>query len=324
MKKHYIVWLLWPALLLCIWLGHLVPAMLAGMTAYACIAQLEPLLANFHQEAAKKMAIGVVMAFIVVVIAAIAWSLVHIVQNQSWLAVLEQMKNAVDNNATVKGWLAMTPIDIGHADAYIKEWINGHKAEVAHLGKNGLHIVIQCVLASIVGALFASHHGEQHEKPRVIEYWNTRCRLWYQSFTGFMGAQVKISAVNTVFTGIFLAVIFPLIFGSMLPMTWFLILLTFVLGLVPILGNVMSNTILTVLALSISLPAAIACLVFLVVIHKLEYFINAKIMGGNLNAATYEMLAVIIIAEACFGLSGVVMAPIVYGYIKKELMTIEH
>jgi hypothetical protein len=53
----------------------------------------------------------------------------------------------------------------------------------------------------------------------------------------------------------------------------------------------------------------VASLGFLVVVHKLEYFLNARIVGGRTNVPTYAMLASMLVLEAAFGLGGLVAAP---------------
>ena len=68
-----------------------------------------------------------------------------------------------------------------------------------------------------------------------------------------------------------------------------------------------------------SLQVALGSLVFMVVIHKLEYFLNARIIGAQINAKSWEMLTAILVMEALFGLPGVVAAPVYYAYVKKEL-----
>lgn len=81
------------------------------------------------------------------------------------------------------------------------------------------------------------------------------------------------------------------------------------------------NTLLTVLYLFVALPAAgIVSLIFLVVIHKAEYFLNAKIIGEQVNAKAFELLLVMIIFEHLFGIGGIVLAPVCYAYLKKELI----
>jgi predicted PurR-regulated permease PerM len=74
-----------------------------------------------------------------------------------------------------------------------------------------------------------------------------------------------------------------------------------------------------VVSLSYSLGVAAASLLFLVTIHKLEYFLNAKIIGVQINARPWELLAAMLVMEALFGISGVIAAPVFYAYAKHEL-----
>jgi predicted PurR-regulated permease PerM len=43
-------------------------------------------------------------------------------------------------------------------------------------------------------------------------------------------------------------------------------------------------------------------------------------VGGKIQAAAWEILLAFLIMEACFGVNGILMAPIVYAYIKSELL----
>ena len=138
------------------------------------------------------------------------------------------------------------------------------------------------------------------------------------AFRQIVFAQVRIAAINAVFTGIFLAVILPMA-GIHLPLLKTLILITFVAGLLPVVGNLISNTVIVIISLSHSLQTAILALLFLVFIHKLEYFLNAKIIGARINAMAWELLAAMLVLESLFGLPGVIAAPVFYAYIKREL-----
>jgi predicted PurR-regulated permease PerM len=95
--------------------------------------------------------------------------------------------------------------------------------------------------------------------------------------------------------------------------------ITFVAGLLPIVGNLISNTAIFVVSLSQSLFVAMISLGYLIVIHKLEYFLNARIIGGHIRARAWEMLLAMVVLEAAFGIAGVVAAPIYYAYMKDEL-----
>jgi len=63
----------------------------------------------------------------------------------------------------------------------------------------------------------------------------------------------------------------------------------------------------------------LASLVFLIVIHKLEYFLNARIVGTQIQSRTWELLSAMLVMEAAFGIGGVVAAPIYYAFVKDEL-----
>jgi predicted PurR-regulated permease PerM len=97
-------------------------------------------------------------------------------------------------------------------------------------------------------------------------------------------------------------------------------MVTFIVGLLPVIGNLISNTLIVAIALSVSFSAAVMSLVFLVLIHKLEYFLNARIVGGQIEARAWELLVAMLVMEAAFGIPGVIAAPIFYAYIKRELI----
>jgi predicted PurR-regulated permease PerM len=57
---------------------------------------------------------------------------------------------------------------------------------------------------------------------------------------------------------------------------------------------------------------------FLIIVHKLEYFINARIVGTQINARAWEILLWMLVMERLFGLIGVVAAPVFYAWLKAE------
>jgi predicted PurR-regulated permease PerM len=77
--------------------------------------------------------------------------------------------------------------------------------------------------------------------------------------------------------------------------------------------------VIVVMSLSVSPGLAIGSLLFLVVIHKLEYFVNARVMGGQIRARAWEILLAMLVMDAIFGIPGVIAAPIYYAYLKNEL-----
>jgi predicted PurR-regulated permease PerM len=133
-------------------------------------------------------------------------------------------------------------------------------------------------------------------------------------------AQVRISAVNTILTGLYLFVVLRLA-GVHLPLAKTVLVIAFLVGLLPVVGNLVSNTIIVILSLNVSLSVAIASLIFLVVIHKLEYFLNAHMIGTQVHAYAWELLLAMLVMEAAFGIPGLIAAPIYYAYLKSELVS---
>jgi len=138
----------------------------------------------------------------------------------------------------------------------------------------------------------------------------------YGSFATVMGAQLLISAINTVLTAAFVLVVH-------LPYAVVIIGMTFLCGLLPVIGNLISNTILVGIGFTISPAMALTSLVFLVVIHKLEYLLNSKIVGDRIRNPLWLTLLGLIVGERLMGIPGMILAPVVLNYIRVETSAIE-
>lgn len=138
-----------------------------------------------------------------------------------------------------------------------------------------------------------------------------RFRSLYESFETVMGAQLTISTINTGLTSIFILV-------TQLPFGPLVILTTFFCGLVPIAGNLISNSIIVGVAFTVSPNLALWALAFLITIHKLEYFLNSKIIGERINNPVWLTLIGLIVGERLMGITGMILAPVLLNYIKLE------
>ena len=138
-----------------------------------------------------------------------------------------------------------------------------------------------------------------------------RFRSFYQSFETVMGAQIRISAINTLLTAVFVLIV-SLKYGP------FVVGFTFLCGLLPIVGNLISNAIIVGIAVTMSPRLAIVALIFLVAVHKLEYFLNSKIIGDLIKNPVWLTLLALVIGERFMGIPGMILAPVVLNYIKVE------
>ncbi len=192
-----------------------------------------------------------------------------------------------------------------------------------HTGTDFIHNLATMLIASIVGILVSLNRlHPQPEQPVFKRAMIKRIENLSTAFKNVVFAQFKISLINTSLFFVFSHILLP-IFGVQLPFANTLVILTFIFGLIPIVGNLISNTIIVITGLTISVTTAGVALIYLILIHKLEYFINAKIIGTKIHAASWEVLLAMLVFEAIFGLAGLIVAPIFYAYIKLELKKAE-
>jgi len=194
-----------------------------------------------------------------------------------------------------------------------------HAVTLQLAGKEAARAFVHILIGLVLGAIVAlSRTRPAHQLGPLSAALGQRCQRLAVAFHDIVFAQIKISLVNTALTAIFLLGVLPLL-GIHVPLSKTLVAVTFIVGLLPVVGNLFSNTAITIAALSISLGVGIAALGFLIVIHKLEYFLNARIVGAQIHARAWELLIAMLLLEAAFGLAGVIAAPIYYAYLKGEL-----
>lgn len=143
-----------------------------------------------------------------------------------------------------------------------------------------------------------------------------RFERFYHSFHTIMGAQVVISAINTFFTGLFLVVLY--FFHVPLPYSVVIVGVTFLCGLLPIIGNLLSNTVIFLVGLSQSVNLGFLALAYLIILHKFEYFLNSKIIGGKIKNPMWLTLMSLVVGERLGGVPGMILAPVILNYCKVE------
>ena len=303
---------------------RLLPSLLAGLLVFELVNMLTPQLQRLIEgRRARWLAVALLGTLVVSVLALIfagAFSfLLHEAENPG--ASLDKFMGVVDR---ARGQLppfidAYLPASAAEFRVAIGEWVSKHLSDLQLVGKDAAHMFVTLLIGMVLGAIIALQRVPDvtKRKPLAAALFD-RLHLLVQAFRNIVFAQIKISLLNTFFTGIFLAVVLPM-FGIKLPLTKTLIVLTFLLGLLPVIGNLMSNTLITIVGLSLSIWVAVAALGYLIVIHKLEYFLNARIVGGQISAKSWELLLAMLVFEAAFGLPGVVAGPIYYAYLKSEL-----
>jgi len=303
---------------------HLLPTLLAGLLVFQLVHMLAPRLQrHFATERSRLVALFLLTLLVVGAVTAVVVGTLAFFKGDSGRIALLFGKMAQileDARSTLPAWIVdLLPESNDSLRGASIDWLREHAAELRNIGKEAALTLAHILIGMIIGAMISLHQTSPtvHQGPlarALIE----RCRCFADAFRRIVFAQIRISALNTVLTASYLALALPL-FGVHLPLTKTLIAVTFIVGLLPVVGNLISNTIIIIVSLSQSSHVAFFSLIFLVVIHKLEYFLNARIVGGQINARAWELLIAMLLMEALFGLPGVVAAPIVYAWIKREL-----
>ncbi len=311
------------ALLLVLKAG-LLAALYAGLLVYALVHLLAPWLARrLGSQSARLVAVAALGSLIVIALTAGIWAMWSFFLSDagSLPVLLKKLADLIDGSRSqVPPWLAThLPQSAEALQQTLTSWMRAHAAQATHIGQETGRVLVHILIGMVIGAMAALYDTTQvHRFRPLAAALHQRIVRLHLAFRQIVFAQVRIAAINALFTGIFLVVALPMA-GVHLPFVKTIILLTFLAGLLPVIGNLISNTVIVIVSLSHSLGIALVSLLFLIVIHKLEYFLNAKIIGTQINARAWELLTAMLAMEALFGVPGVIAAPVFYAYVKTEL-----
>jgi predicted PurR-regulated permease PerM len=310
---------------------HLMSTVIIGMVVFILIKKLyNKLNPKLKNKNSQKITLGIVIFIVVLLTTASVFGVMYAIKSshsstqyiiEQAFIVLQEIKKYLPQIM-----LSYIPDDVMELKEKIINIFNEQKIHIFEITTNSLKLLVHSIIGIIIGAIisfsFLGFEKEKHEMKPLAEAIYNRINIFTNVVEKVVFAQGKISVINTILTAIYLLIILPL-FGIYVPYSKTLIILTFCMGLIPVLGNLISNTFIVLMSLILSFKVAIGSLIFLIIIHKLEYYINAKIVGSKIKTAIWELLIAMIIMESLFGLMGVAIAPIIYGYIKEEFKLLE-
>lgn len=312
------------ALLGSLWFG-LLAALLAGLLIHELVHAVAPAFRRFGalHKTGRIIALGLLTA---VLSLAVIFGIVELIsvltdRPEGLVAVMRKMAEAVERaSQQLPPWIvAYIPNSGQDLDTMLAQSLRDHARDLLRITTDVGRVLVHIIIGLVIGGMIAiADLTERPGRGPLARSLAERARLLALSFRRVVFAQVRISALNTALTAIYLVGVLPL-FGVHLPLTKTMIVVTFVCGLLPVIGNLISNTVITIISLSLSVYVAAASLAFLVIIHKLEYFINTKIVGTQIHAKAWEILIAMLLMEAAFGVPGVIAAPVFYAYLKVEL-----
>ena len=326
-REEIAAWILIGIGLVFVMVEHIVSAFVTGLVLYLILDRVAHSLSKRFPAAARGIAITIVTILFVTVFGGGAVLGVSFLRRHTDRipAMMTQMAVILQSTRAWMGdWgeqiIPEVLTDAENLKTTVVTWLKEHSITLKATGGNFSHGLVHMLMGILLAVLvFFRHQRHPHEeRGRLAWVLAEKVGRLADAFRRIATAQIKISLLNTLLTAIYLFGILP-IFSRRLPFSTTIVLVTFVCGLIPVLGNLISNTVIVILSMGVSFPTALASLVFLVLIHKLEYLVNSRIVGGETDSQAWEILMSIVIGETAFGVAGVVMGPIIYTFIKREL-----
>ena len=311
------------ALLLLLWL-NLLSALFAGLAGFVLYRRVRtftgPAQGSWKRRALRWLMVSVAVA---ILLAAVLAATELLFKSGGLERLMQLVADTLDQiRATAPAWIVeRLPQSADAMQHAVSEWLRGHAHDVQRWSGMALKILVHIIIGLAIGLMAATaRRRAPQDTPRrpLVVLARARMMQLATAFGDVFAAQLRISFINATLTGLYLLVVLPML-GYHVPLGPTLVGFTFFASLVPIIGNLLSNAAITVAALTVGLWIGVASLGFLIVIHKLEYFLNARIVGGRTNVPTYTMLGAMVVLEAAFGLGGLVAAPVYAAWLTREL-----
>lgn len=302
---------------------HLMPALFAGIGGFVLYRSVRE---RVRAHLAWRQSPWITYLLLAIVLGVMGWGLFEAFElllsaSSGGLAkLLQLLADTLDRIRTMAPeWIAIKlPDSAAELQAAMSAWLRSHAAQVQQWGRDALRVLLYLLLGLAIGILAGAAPAMTAPNTPLVQLALNRLLLLALAFRDIVAAQLRIALVNTLVTGLYLLVLLPLL-GYRVPLASTLVAFTFFASLLPIIGNLLSNTAIVLAALTVSVWLGAASLAFLVVVHKLEYFLNAHFVGSRTQIPTYALLASMLVLEAGFGTAGLVAAPVYCAWLTREL-----
>ncbi len=313
-KTSYALFAALAAAIVCLNLG---PALLAGLFSYMILDITHRRLADVMPRVAAR---AIAVATFLVTAILLSWAVATFFR----LAVHRTPLILGTLIPTVDGMASNLGLDLPFENLHefrgvvldaIKENVRSVTQASGLLTKGFFQLIISVFIAILCFLTDSPLTHKPNLYDQVLREFDARVKIFMGGFEKILGAQVLISFINAGITAIFLL-------GAGVPYVHFLTLATFIFGIIPIVGNIFSNTIIVGTALTVSPHMALIALIFLVVSHKAQYLLSGQILGSLINTPVWQILAGLLLGEAIMGVPGMILAPAMIHYLREELTDI--
>lgn len=223
-------------------------------------------------------------------------------------------------------WLGDLMAKYGLTDQY-NHWIISLQNEAANSAgviggsfvgilNNLVGVIVNVIFVAVLTFLMLIEGPAWEEKYWRLAYLDDKKRKHHQAVahkisnvvTGYMSGQITVALISATLTAIAVAVL-SLIFGFELSLAWPAWTIIFVMTFVPMFGAIIGGSIVTLLLLIYSWPAALIYLAYFIVEQQIENNLVAPhIQSKRLNLSALVILIAILLGLNVGGLLGALVA----------------
>ena len=243
-------WTLVGTLLIYVMFVRIVAAVIGGLALYLILDRLALSLSKRIPGMAARTTAVILVTLVGggVVIGAAAFSISFLQHHVDTLPAM--MRQMADILRSTRLWLGgyghqLIPDVMTDAETIktgMVDWLKRHADALKIAGGTFsiglLHVVMGMLLAIVVFFRHVTHHDDEARGPLAM-YLTEKVDRFAHVFSRIASAQIKVSLFNTFITALYLLTL--LLLGRTIPFMTTLIVITFIFGLIPIVGNIVSN-----------------------------------------------------------------------------------
>src|SRR5947209_634008 len=239
-------WILVGALILYVMMVRITAAVIGGVALYLILDRLAASLSKRIPGMAARTTAVILVTLVGggVIVGIAAFSISFLQHHVDTIpAMMQQMADILRSTRLWLGGYGHQLIPDFMTDAEtiktgMVDWLKNHAGALKIAGGTFsiglLHVVMGMLLAIVVFFRHVTHHDDTSRGP-LARYLTEKVDRFAHAFSRIASAQIKVSLFNTFITALYLLTL--LLLGRTIPFMTTLIVITFIFGLIPIVGN---------------------------------------------------------------------------------------
>src|SRR4051795_708732 len=195
---------------------HLLASLLAGLLVYELVHLLAPSHTStlVHRRTGKIIVVALLAVLVIAAIGAAILGLISLLLSgsENLSVLLQKMAEVIETaRSRLPRWaLSSLPEEPTELKAVVVAWLREHAGRLRSIGQDVWRALLHILFGMIIGGMIAvSREAGDIEHGPLVHALSDRARLLGAAFRSVVFAQVRISALNTALTALYLFVIVP-------------------------------------------------------------------------------------------------------------------